>query len=272
MPMIATFGAGSARSFGFGSGGDSYYSATGGTITTDGIYTLHTFTSSGTFTVTEVGTIPLEYTVVAGGGGCGMASAGAATGGGGGGGGFRTTTGTSGGGSSAEAKLTLATGNYTVMIGAGGAAGTDEGASGGDSVFGPITSLGGGGGGGNSATSEPGLSGGCGGGGAESNGVGGAGTAGQGFAGGTGSEASNHGGGGGGAGAVGTTGASVGLGGAGLTNALVVGEKSEGGFATSSATGWAGDRPPNSGTGGRGNVSTVYAGGSGIVAVRYITG
>ena len=50
-------------------------SATGGTITTDGNYTVHTFTSSGTFTVTS-GSGNVEYLVVGGGGGGGTGSAG----------------------------------------------------------------------------------------------------------------------------------------------------------------------------------------------------
>ncbi|MDD5463776.1 MAG: IPT/TIG domain-containing protein, partial [Candidatus Moranbacteria bacterium] len=56
--------------------------ATGGTITTSGAYTIHTFTSSDTFSVTNGGEV--EYLVVAGGGGGGTSS-GTATGGGGGG-------------------------------------------------------------------------------------------------------------------------------------------------------------------------------------------
>ena len=43
--------------------------ATGGTITTNGNYKVHSFTSSGTFTVTGTGTV--EYLVVGGGGGGG---------------------------------------------------------------------------------------------------------------------------------------------------------------------------------------------------------
>jgi len=42
------------------------FSATGGTITTSGAYTVHTFTSSGTFTPNGAETV--EYLVVAGGG------------------------------------------------------------------------------------------------------------------------------------------------------------------------------------------------------------
>ena len=44
--------------------------ATGGTKTTSGAYTIHTFTSSGTFQITA-NSGPVEYLVIAGGGGGG---------------------------------------------------------------------------------------------------------------------------------------------------------------------------------------------------------
>ena len=44
--------------------------ATGGTVTTDGDYKVHTFTTSGNFVVTASGQ-PVEYLVIAGGGGGG---------------------------------------------------------------------------------------------------------------------------------------------------------------------------------------------------------
>src|SRR6056300_737577 len=51
----------------------AYVSATGGTITTDGDYKIHTFTGPGTFTVScagnPAGSDTLDYFVVAGGGG-----------------------------------------------------------------------------------------------------------------------------------------------------------------------------------------------------------
>ena len=50
------------------SGTTSSLTATGGTITTSGLYTIHTFTSSGTVSVTS-GVGEVEYLVVAGGGG-----------------------------------------------------------------------------------------------------------------------------------------------------------------------------------------------------------
>ena len=70
---------------GFGSGGavDEYITATGGTITTDGDFKIHVFTSDATFAVTAGGgpKATVDYFVVAGGGGAGS--------GGGGAGGFR---------------------------------------------------------------------------------------------------------------------------------------------------------------------------------------
>ena len=82
--------------------------------------------------------VPVEYLVVAGGGGGGSTR----TGGGGGAGGYRSSVSgeSSGRGASAESVLLLTPGSYTVTVGAGGAASV----SGSDSVFGSITSLGGG--------------------------------------------------------------------------------------------------------------------------------
>ena len=85
--------------------------ASGGTETTVGSYKYHTFTSSGTFTVTNAGsTGAVEILTVAGGGGSGYAQYGVASGtGGGGAGGYQDTT----------ATVTATT--YAVTIGAGGA-------------------------------------------------------------------------------------------------------------------------------------------------------
>ena len=87
------------------------FTATGGTVTTSGNYTIHTFTSSGTFEVTS-GTGSVEYLIVAGGGGGGGSVADAWSPGGGGAGGMRTGT------------VTASTGSYTITVGNGGAAGT----------------------------------------------------------------------------------------------------------------------------------------------------
>ena len=93
---------------------------------------VHTFSSTGTFTLSEARDV--EYLVVGGGGG-----GGGYLGGGGGAGGFRTGTFTS-----------LPAGTYTISVGAGGAGGlasSTAGGNGGNSAFHTITSNGGGGGG-----------------------------------------------------------------------------------------------------------------------------
>jgi len=81
-------------------------SATGGTETTIGesgiSYKVHTFTTGGTFTVTNGGNV--EYLVVGGGGGGGTTN-----GGGGGAGGFR------------EGTFTASSTTYSVVVGSGGA-------------------------------------------------------------------------------------------------------------------------------------------------------
>ena len=74
----------------------TFISATGGTITTDGNYKVHSFTTSGTFTTT-IGTDPtdgnkVQYLVIAGGGGGGDDTGGYSCGGGGAGG-YLTATG-----------------------------------------------------------------------------------------------------------------------------------------------------------------------------------
>jgi hypothetical protein len=56
MPIIGSFGAGSGKGFGLGgASGPAFIIATGGTITESGDYKIHTFTSDGTFTVTNKG-------------------------------------------------------------------------------------------------------------------------------------------------------------------------------------------------------------------------
>ena len=166
---------------------------TGGTTTTSGSYTIHTFTSSGTLTVSGGSKSGIDYLLVAGGGGGGNSRAG-----GGGGGGMTVTTG-----------ATLAEGSYTITVGAGGGGSTSTGlpgASGNTTSLGGVASVvgGGGGGGGGGGADRPGLSGGSGGGGSDGY-SGGAGTSGQGSNGG-GSSGSSGGGGGGGKGGVGNNG------------------------------------------------------------------
>ena len=103
--------------------------ATGGTKTTSGAYTIHTFTGSGTFAVAS-GEGNVEVLVVAGGGsGGGWSSANWMIHGGGGGGGAQTAT------------VAVVAGSYTVTVGAGGSSFNNSGAN---SVFHSTTSLGGG--------------------------------------------------------------------------------------------------------------------------------
>ena len=110
-----------------------YTSATGGTITTDGNYKVHTFTTSGSFVVTVATSTPIDYLVVGGGGSGG--------GGGGGAGGVligtatlansTTYTMTVGGGGSDSS--IAGTGLTTITAYAGGSGGSGNGASGGGS-------------------------------------------------------------------------------------------------------------------------------------------
>ena len=114
------------------------------------VYRAHIFTSSGTFTVSQLGQAAsnVEYLVVAGGGG-----GGGQHGGGGGAGGLRTNlTGHPLAGSAFP--VSTSPGSYTVTVGGGGVRQhggpypyTKNSTSGGDSVFGSITSNGGGTGG-----------------------------------------------------------------------------------------------------------------------------
>jgi hypothetical protein len=180
--------------------------ATGGTVTSNGQYYIHTFTSDGTFTPNQA--LTCDYLVVAG-GGAGERTAG----GGGGAGGLRSTTTATGGGGSLESALSLTATAYTVTVGAGGTGSASVAAtSGSNSVFSTITSTGGGAGGAHRFNN--GVAGGSGGGsgggddaGTPGGQTGGAGTTNQGYAGGNStSNANRGGGGGGGAGAVGAVG------------------------------------------------------------------
>jgi hypothetical protein len=178
----------------------SAFTATGGTITSGGGYTYHTFTSSGTFEVTK-GTTTIEALIVAGGGG----------GSGGAGGGA--------GGMIAHSQ-SVSTQSYSIVIGGGGAGITDNTTfttahNGENTTALGQTAIGGGGAGTNSQAP---ASGGSGGGGWHQQPTGASGTSGQGNSGGTGATNANYGGGGGGgAGAAGGNGStsSGGAGGAG---------------------------------------------------------
>ena len=276
------------------------FEASGGSVTFDGDYRVHTFTSSGNFIVPS--SHSFEILIVAGGGGGGLHS-----GGGGGAGGLlyygAETPKTPNG-----AAQTLSAATYTVTIGAGGAgsggqyqAVAGNGANGANSVFNSLTAIGGGGGG-TAGGSVPivGSNGGSGGGGSRDR-AGGSGTSGQGFGGGyMGSVTSLYpGGGGGGAGAAGTNGTSslAGNGGVGLQYSISgtatyyagggggnlqgsstavppngTGGAGGGGNGANTGDGIAGT--PNTGGGGGGNRYNTTgggAGGSGVVIVRYLT-
>lgn len=280
----------------YGTSGDVEAAADGGAITQSGGYTIHTFTSSGTFVANR--DMDVEYVVVAGGGGGGTLR-----GGGGGAGGYRSSVAgeSSGGGASAESKVRVSSGqSLLVQVGAGGSGSTSQtvtGTSGSSSSFATITSVGGGGGDSNNVLAA--LSGGSGGG-AVNTGTAGSGTTDQGFAGGVGSGAGSTqaSGGGGGAGAAGANASSSngGAGGAGVTSSITgsavaraggggggaqdgtggAGGSGVGGAGTNDAT-TAGAGTANTGSGGGGGGWTGStagiggAGGSGIVIIRYPT-
>lgn len=278
------------------------YNITGGTVTTDGNYTIHTFLSSDNLVFAPVGwlnvdgsasnnsynyngtsTPVFEYLVVAGGGGGRVYHGG----GGGGAGGFLTGTGT------------LSVGTTTITVGAGGAAHT----TGNDASIGSIIIAIGGGSGsseGSGGTTYTGGSG-CG---ANAYGGGvfppGSGTAGQGYDGGTAMDLGSNnsfGGGGGGASEVGENAYSdnAGDGGDGLLSSISGAGVYYAGGGGGGCGDTAGDTPGTGGLGGGGNgarrVGTAASGvantggggggcglgntpgigGSGIVIIKYLS-
>ncbi len=259
---------------------------TGGTITTHGIYRVHTFLSSGNFVVPSGLSVQMDTLLVAGGGAGGNWHAG-----GGGAGGMFTY------------QHTPSAGTYAVSIGAGGVGGTSSvGSNGADTTVFSQTAIGGGRGG-NYNTTPPASGGSGGGGNGTTNGsyTGGAsGTAGQGNSGGNGN--GNHAGGGGGgkgsSGASAPNNSNAGDGGSGGANDYRTGSNINyagggGGGVWSGSAGSGQDgggngsyannsSPPtagavNTGGGGGGSGSqgnnTSYSaqttGGSGIVVIRY---
>jgi len=240
--------------------------ATGGTVADIGGFRIHTFTANDTFTVTSGDEV--EVLVVAGGGGAGSSQASSGGGGGGGAGGLVYNP-----------AYSITPGPLTVTIGNGGAPGTIglnlSGTNGEDSIFSTITATGGGFG---AKTGVNGGNGGSGGGGGY-NGytvvrAGGTGVAGQGNTGGSTNLLTSAGGaGGGGAGGVGGNnkiahgggdrgpGFAFSISGSSVTYAI----GGSGGTNTPAAS------PVNTGKGGDAAYAagTPYAGGSGIVIVRY---
>jgi len=137
--------------------GATFITATGGTTSCCGDYKIHTFTGPGTFCVSAISSAPafntVDYLVVAGGGGSGR-SCGNSANGAGGAGGFRASNDTCMP-SPQTSPLANATGltvsvqPYSITVGAGGpgagsASQPAPGVQGSSSVFGSITSAGGG--------------------------------------------------------------------------------------------------------------------------------
>ena len=228
-----------------------YITASGGTETTSGDYKIHTFTGSGTFTVSSVGNAAgsntVDYMIVAGGGGGGASASPGGGGGGGGAGGWRASSGTASGSytagpgplTSPVSALPVSAQGYPITIGAGGSGATGApncgstiATNGANSVFSSVTSAGGGMGGINSSPQQAGGPGGSGGGSSWQTRTGGTGNTPpvsppQGNTGGIGSGGPAYaGGGGGGATAVGNNangpvaGAASAVGGAGATSCI----------------------------------------------------
>jgi len=230
------------------------FSATGGTVTTSGGYTIHTFTFSGTFTANVAGNV--EVLVVAGGGGGGNDS-------------YNSEGGGGAGGVQYASALSIASGATTITVGGGGTATNN----GGDSSIGSLlVSTGGGHGGVRAGQTHYASSGGSGGGGSAccaTETLPGSGIAEQGYAGGTGT--GSVAGGGGGAGGIG----GVPKGGPGVSYSIsgssVCYGGGGGGYSGGSATCGGGSYgvagTANTGGGGGSGAS----GGSGIVIIRYPT-
>jgi len=226
-------------------------SAGSGTTTISGGYKIHTFTSSGTFTVITSG--EFDYLVVAGGGGGGSGVAG-----GGGAGGMLTGS------------RDLVSGSYTITVGAGGVGGivndTYRGTSGDNSSIANLIVADGGGAGASSYDGGPGLGalgGGSGGGGSNythntSISSGGSGTSGQGNNGGNSVANSQRGGGGGGAGSAGSNSTVVGNGGNGLQSSI----SGTNTYYAGGGGGGANGTPGTGGNGGGGNGGNTYANGN----------
>jgi len=257
-------------------------SATGGTVTQVGDYTIHTFTSSGTFTVTQG--CDAEVLVVAGGGGGGINLY---HGSGGGAGGLIYYGAETPANSHKEGiGYAITASSHNVVVGNGGAVQ----ANGQNSVFGTLTAIGGGYGAGYYAGN--GGSGGSGGGCSYSSSSPGAGTAGQGYSGGSGAYYGS--GGGGGAGSAGASGTvNGGNGGIGIsyaisgTNNYYAGGGGGSAYSGNGGVGGAGglggggagstsnavSGTPNTGGGGGGGErdgSVSGTGGSGIVIIKYL--
>jgi hypothetical protein len=234
--------------------------SSGATVTTSGNYKTLTYTSTGSFTLTEAPTGSIIEVLLVGGGGGG----GTGYGGGGGAGGYYYNS-----------ALSMSAGTYPIVIGAGGTNSVGSlavGTSGSDTTFNSISAIGGGGGGEYNSTSvakagNGGSGGGAGGSGTLSANIG-TGTSGQGNNGGVaaGSSVTNAiGGGGGGAGAVGSaaSGTTAGNGGIGILNPIsgaTIGQLVSSNYYISGGGGGGGYGTATAGSGGSGG------GGAGLVS------
>ena len=273
--------------------GNAFIAATGGTITCSGNDRIHTFTSSGTFTVTaaaiSAANNAVAYMVVAGGGYGGTYQSGSS--GGGGAGGFREGTTApvvpyTASPLVATAGITVSAQAYPITVGAGGTNAPAQ--QGTPSIFDSITSTGGGRGGSQANTANSPYAGGPGGSGGGGNGEcgpgGGSGNTppvspSQGNNGGAGRSTggSRAGAGGGGAGAVGGAGGNPQIGGDGgagvstqITGSAVTragggGGQGQGNDAGDGGAGGGGGAagPTSPGQGNAGTVNTGGGGGSG---------
>jgi uncharacterized protein YecT (DUF1311 family) len=214
----------------------------GGTITCSDGYTIHTFTTSGTFSCFDSGFV--EVLVVAGGGGGGG-----------------TIRGGGGGGGVVYCASYFASGDIRVTVGAGGAGGAPgetSGSNGENSSFGSLIAIGGG--------SGDAGTGGSGGGANRVQTAGGIGTDGQGNNGGASVANDNTCGGGGGAGAIGGAGSisASGKGGNGLRFSISGSSVYYGGGGGGGVRYGSGRSPGRGGSGGGGNGGITTDGESGL--------
>jgi len=267
-----------------------FVAATGGTITTCGNYKIHTFNSSGTFTVTDagnpLGSNTVDYMVIGGGGSGGVDNLtilSGRAGGGGGAGGFRESVPNPAAWTASPlanpgGALPVSVQGYPITVGAGGGSRSvgqpptsATGNPGSSSIFSTITSAGGGAGGGH-PTSAPFCAGqaatGGSGGGATSDRCGASGNTPptsppQGNPGGNGSfepSGPHAGGGGGGAGAAGAAGTGPtgnGPGGNGVATNISGSSVTRAGGGGAVANNWNPASPGGSGGGGAGGVCGV---------------
>ena len=240
------------------------FTATGGSVSNDSGYTIHTFVSSGNFVITE-GSRNVDFLVVAGGGGNSSAPQGSNREAGSGAGGLLSSH-SDVPAPLRRAQVPLSPGSYAVVVG-GGAGGQSQGGASSVAFPTPVSTTGGGAGAHNDGNS--GSPGGSGGGNWYVGGAGGSGVTGQGNpGGGMGPGNGWTGGAGGGAGAAGSPGGSTRTAGLDISITGSPVEYARGGASNSyPSTPRNSPGAANSGEGASG----VGNGGSGIVVIRYQT-